>query len=110
MQAMSLDTDPDGTLEVVLRGEIDFTNSPEIGETIHVTVERDRPTVVRVNLAQVTFLDSSGIGVLVAAMRAAEDIGAAYQVREPAPKILDQLRTVGLAEVFGLEEPGAAAG
>jgi len=105
MRALETRTDPDGSLVVTLRGEIDFTNATEIGEGISATVNADRPTAVRVDLDEVTFLDSSGIGVLVAAMRLAEDAGATYRVVRPNPKVLDQLRTTGLTKVFGLADP-----
>jgi anti-sigma B factor antagonist len=68
-------------------------------------VARERPTLVRVNMAEVDFLDSSGLGVLVAAMRAAEDVRATYRVEQPNAKVLDQVQTTGLLEAFGLDDP-----
>jgi anti-sigma B factor antagonist len=105
MPLMSLTTGEDGTLGVTLRGEIDFSNASEINDRIRAAVNRERPTFVRVEMADVTFLDSSGIGVLVTAMRAADEIQAGYRVEHPSPKVYDQLRMTGLLEVFGLTEP-----
>jgi anti-sigma B factor antagonist len=93
-----------GALDVVLRGEIDFTNASEAIELIRDAIARQRPTSVRVEMGEVTFLDSSGIAVLVNAMRAAETAGATYRVEHPNRKVLDQLRITGLLEPFGIAE------
>jgi anti-sigma B factor antagonist len=105
MQTVSVGTVAPGTLQVLLRGEIDFTNSAEVVETIRQAVARERPTIVRVELAELTFLDSSGIGVLVNAMKAAQEVEASFRVDHPSPKVIDQLRMTGLLEVFGLADP-----
>jgi anti-anti-sigma factor len=55
-------------------------------------------------MPEVTFLDSSGIGVLVHVMRLAEDLGVPFRVSDPAPKVYEQLRMSGLTEAFGLVE------
>jgi anti-sigma B factor antagonist len=109
MRAVSIAMGTDGALEVVLHGEIDFTNARQIGEAIQAAVVRERPSVIRVEMAEVTFLDSSGIGVLVGGMRAAEEVHAGYRVQHPNPRVFDQLRMAGLAEVFGLAEPAPEA-
>jgi anti-sigma B factor antagonist len=101
---VSVSSGADGTLDVVLRGEIDYTNAAGIVEAVRAAVETGRPSSVRVEMAEVTFLDSSGIGVLVHAMKAAEEVRAAYRVDNPNPKVFDQLRMVGLLEAFGLSD------
>jgi anti-anti-sigma factor len=104
MQSVSVSTERQGTLVVVLRGEIDFTNSTGVVEIIRDAVGRDRPEVIRMDMAEVTFLDSSGVGVLVHAMKLADKARAAYRVEHPNHKVYDQLRIAGLLEVFGLSE------
>jgi anti-sigma B factor antagonist len=101
MELLSVGAQGD-VLALTLRGEIDFTNAAATTETIRAAVARQRPARVRVDLTEVTFLDSSGIGVLVVAMRAAEGVGAGFQVEHPNPNVFDQLGTAGLLEAFGL--------
>ena len=101
MQPLSVGTEGD-VLTVALRGEIDFTNATPATETIRRAVAERRPARVRVDLTEVTFLDSSGIGVLVTAMRVAQEAGAAFQVEHPNVNVRDQLATAGLLEAFGL--------
>jgi anti-sigma B factor antagonist len=108
MQQLSVGTEGD-TLVVTLRGEIDFTNAAPTTEAIRSAVAGQRPARVRVDLAEVTFLDSSGIGVLVTALRAAQEVDAAFRVEHPNPNVFDQLGTAGLLEAFGLADADADA-
>ena|SRR5437016_2763790 len=103
MTPVSLITRPDGVLDVVLRGEIDYTNAGPVTDAVRTAVERDHPAAVQVDLTEVTFLDSSGIGVLISAMKAAQAAGADYRVDGPNPKVLDQLRITGLIDLFPVE-------
>jgi anti-sigma B factor antagonist len=97
----------DGTLEVSLFGDIDFANSPSVREAIRAAVSEAAPTVVRVDLAAVTFLDSSGIAVLVIVHRLAGSVGARYSVVHANPTVYEHLRLTGLAELFGVARPAA---
>ncbi|MCK2215937.1 STAS domain-containing protein [Actinomadura sp. ATCC 31491] len=103
MHEASIDMDEAGVLRVTLRGEIDFTNSAEIHKLVTDAVAERRPRHVRVDLAEVTFIDSTGIGVLVDAMRVALAAQADFRVENPTRRMLDQLRTTGLLTAFGLE-------
>jgi len=94
MEEVSVDERADGSLRIVLRGEIDFNNAASVIEVIRGAVARQRPE----------HLDSSGLAVLVNAMKAAEAVGAAYRVEQPNLKVTDQLRITGLLEPFGLAE------
>ncbi|GGS91657.1 hypothetical protein GCM10010156_57420 [Planobispora rosea] len=102
MDAVSVNTVPGGALHVVLRGEIDFTNSAWVRKVICDAVAEQRPPAVRVEMAEVAFLDSSGIGMLVDVMRAAGEADAAFRVEHPTSRVYDQLRTAGLLAAFGL--------
>jgi anti-sigma B factor antagonist len=104
MTPVSVTTGDDGGLDLLLRGELDYTNAARITEVIRAAVERSGAGVVRADLTEVTFLDSSGIGVLVNAMKAAQALGADFRVRGPNPKVFDQLRITGLIDLFPVEE------
>jgi anti-sigma B factor antagonist len=102
MDVVSVGTMTDGTLPVVLRGEVEFTNAARIRETISAAIAGERPAAVRVDMSEVAFLDSSGVGVLVDAMKAAWEVGASFVVVEPTPRVYDQFRIAGLLDAFGL--------
>jgi anti-sigma B factor antagonist len=99
-----MDFDAEDVLAVVLSGELDFTNASPVAAAVRETISARRPAAVRVDLAAVSFLDSSGIGVLVRAMRAAGEVSAGFRVVNPTDKVLDQLRSACLLDVFGLSE------
>ncbi|GAA0485457.1 hypothetical protein Ade02nite_08970 [Paractinoplanes deccanensis] len=102
MQTVSIDVGDDGTLSAVLRGELDFTQAARIVAAMEAAIDDCRPDSVRVDLAEVTFLDSSGIGALVRAMKAADQVNASFVVERPTLVVFDQLNTAGLVDVFGL--------
>jgi anti-sigma B factor antagonist len=105
MQALSVSSSGDA-LVLTMRGEIDFTNAANLTTAIRAAVADERPARVRVDLAEVTFVDSSGIGVLVSSMRAAGEVGAGFVVEHPIPNVFEQLRITGLLDAFGLDPPG----
>jgi anti-anti-sigma factor len=110
MPPVSLTLREAGVLEVLLRGEIDYTNAGPVTDEVRQAVDRDRPVAVEVDLREVTFLDSSGIGVLISAMKAARAAGADYRVLGPNPKVLAQLEITGLTELFKVDaQPSASA-
>jgi anti-anti-sigma factor len=103
MSAVSFTPRSDGVLEVALRGDIDYTNAAGVTEVIREVVRREQPAAILVNMAAVEFLDSSGIAVLVKAMRSAREEGADYRVSAPGPRVLDQLRMTGLIDIFPVD-------
>ncbi len=102
MDVVSVGTVADGTLPVMLRAEIDFTNAARVREVISAAIAEQRPSAVRIDMSEVAFLDSSGVGVLVDAMKAAWVVEASFQVADPSSRVYDQLRIAGLLTAFGL--------
>jgi anti-sigma B factor antagonist len=109
MSPVSVTPRPGGVLEVTLRGDIDYTNAAGVAEAIRGAVHQERPKVIRVNMAGVDFLDSSGIAVLVKAMRSAREAGADYLVEGPRSRVFDQLQMTGLTDLFPVEAPQPSA-
>lgn len=58
--------DHDGLAHVVLTGELDLSTIDKVEQEL-VRVEGDRPDVVALDLSRLTFLDSSGLRVIVSA-------------------------------------------
>ena len=54
---------------LVLQGEIDLHEAPRVKEGIQRLLERGRPLRVFVDLSLVTYIDSSGMAVLIEAMQ-----------------------------------------
>jgi anti-anti-sigma factor len=55
-----------------------------------------------VDLAALTYIDSVGIGLLVASRRRLDAEGRTFSVRNPAPQVRRLLEITGLIEYLGL--------
>ena len=66
----------DGRVDVIPRGELDMASAPELEQTIMPRL-RDGHWVL-LDLRSLDFIDSSGLRVVVAAHRAAEDTGGRF--------------------------------
>ena len=102
MQPASISAETSGAVSIVLRGDVDFTSSPAVLHTIRSGLPSDTISSIRVDLADVGFMDSSGMGVMVQILRLAEEAGAVLAVEHPNRNVLDQLQLSGLAELLGL--------
>ena len=58
--------DRDGLAHVVLTGELDLSTIDKVEHELN-RVEGDRPDIVALDLSRLTFLDSSGLRVIVSA-------------------------------------------
>ncbi len=87
---------------VVCHGEIDVATVPELDRVLRTLIEGHTGTTVRVDMAGVTFIDSSGLGVLVSALkRAREDQGTIVVDHiDGAPRKVFEI--TGLLEPFGI--------
>ncbi len=93
---------PGGTVLVVVAGEVDHDSAPQLRTALCETAVADRPTRVRVDLADVPVLDAAGIGALVAGYRAAHRGGAGFAVERSRRSVADAITRAGLGQLFGV--------
>jgi anti-sigma B factor antagonist len=84
----------DDEVVVDVRGEIDLSTAPLLDQRLSQFA--DTPKVV-VDLSGVTFLDSSGLGVLVRTSNKVETQGGVIRVVVSHPQVLKVLEITGLA-------------
>jgi anti-sigma B factor antagonist len=85
---------PESKNVLPLEGEIDLRVSPEISAKFNELIA-DRPGRLVVDLAKVTYIDSSGLAVLVNAMQDVEDYGGRFalaSVQDNVRLILESTR------------------
>jgi anti-sigma B factor antagonist len=87
---LELSLDVDGAL--VLVGEIDSYTAPQLGERLS-----DDPSIDVLDLAGVSFIDSSGLRALVEAHQARFDRGSRLLLRSPSAAVQRLLEISGLA-------------
>ena len=87
--------DVDGVLEVV--GEIDASTAGQLSEAID---EREGDVVI--DVAGVSFIDSSGIRALISSQQAIEARSSKLTIRNPSPAVLRLFQLSSLDEFFNL--------
>jgi anti-sigma B factor antagonist len=90
----------DGTVVLDLRGELDVAVNDALRDVLEQTIRVERPPTVVVNMVHVTFVDSTGMGALVAGFKAARDQQVRFRVQGVAPFVEKQLRVAGLYETL----------
>jgi anti-sigma B factor antagonist len=94
--------DENGRQVVVVRGEIDVATSPALREELYSTIDRGARTLV-VDLSKLSFIDSSGLGVLVATLKHIRERDGELILRgldHPAMRVFE---ITGLTELFTIE-------
>ena len=84
-----------------VRGEVDVYSAPTVKESLSDLLGAGNPVVI-VDLSEVGFLDSTGLGALVAARTQAAEAGGLLAVVCDRDRILKLFRITGLDTVFEL--------
>jgi anti-anti-sigma factor len=85
----------DGTQIVLPQGELDIATAPQLADRLSELQNAGTATVL--DLSDVTFMDSSGIAMLVRAMKAARDNGWKFRVDpEVQPQVERVVRLSGI--------------
>ena len=82
-----------------LEGEIDLHVSPEVAESLR-TMVANKPKVLVVDLAKVTYLDSSGLAVLIEAMQKVQEYGGKFALAGLQSDVRSILETARLDQFF----------
>jgi anti-sigma B factor antagonist len=96
---------------VAVAGEIDLYTAPRLHSELAAAVTGQAPARVVVDMAAVDFCDSTGMNVLLAALRRARERGGDLVLAGPRPAVRKILQVTGLESVFTvLDDPAALAG
>ena len=85
-----------------LEGEIDLHVSPEVAESLR-TMVANKPKVLVVDLAKVTYLDSSGLAVFIEGMQNVQEYGGRFalaNVQESVQHIFEIARLDQVFQIF----------
>jgi anti-sigma B factor antagonist len=93
------DSEQPGVAVLKARGEIDVATSPRLREHMTQLIEPGLELLI-VDLAEVSFIDSTGLGVLVGAMRNVRAGGGDLRLVVTQPQIIKLLELTGLDETF----------
>ena len=91
-----------GQTILVLHGELDMATESQLRDVAMAQLEVSGLAKLGLDLADITFLDSSGISVLVDLRNHANDRGIDLKILAVSPRAARILTIVGLAEAFGI--------
>ncbi len=91
-----------------VRGEVDVHSVPQLTDRLSEIAHSGQELVV-VDLSWLSFIDSTGLGALVAARNQAEEAGSAFRLVCRSERMLKLFRITGLDSVFDIHATVAAA-
>lgn len=98
----------DGICVMSLTGEVDVYTAPRLKETLIDQIESGCARII-VDLENISFIDSSGLGVLVGGLRRAKEHDGAIRLVCTRDNVLKIFRITGLDKVFPIFSDAAEA-
>jgi anti-sigma B factor antagonist len=97
---LDINTEHDASMcTLTLNGEVDVYTAPDLKKQLNDAIQSGCVNVI-VDLEGVSFIDSSGLGVLVSALRRAREHDGAVRIVCTRENILKIFRITGLDKVF----------
>ncbi len=98
------------SIAVHLSGEIDLATVDELSQGLYAAADIEQPEVLVVDLTGVTFMDSSGLGMLAKVRKRQAAHDGQTLIRGASPMIYKTLQITGMDQVFpGADQPFQAA-
>ena len=91
----------DGAVVVAVRGEIDLVTADELTAAVRLAACRSRRLVI--DMAELTFMDSSGLGIIATAYRELGQLREAIVLRSPNPATRRLLSISGIDRLVTIE-------
>jgi anti-sigma B factor antagonist len=91
--------DEGGLLRIAVSGEVDVATAPTLRERLYDAVDRSSEVVI-VDLLAVTFIDSTGLGVLIGTQERGNGQGTQVRIVVREPRIVKIFEITGLTELF----------
>lgn len=89
-----------------LGGELDHHSAREMREAIDTAIELNMPTLLVLDFSGVTFMDSSGIGLVMGRFRNLERTGAAMHITGTSPQITKVMKLAGIGRLAKMDVGG----
>ncbi len=90
-------------LTITLSGEIDHHNAAILRLEADEAIQSSLSTNIRLDFADVTFMDSSGIGFVLGRYRIAESCGANLEVINLSGRLYNMMKLAGLEKLVMLK-------
>ncbi|HOK43745.1 MAG TPA: STAS domain-containing protein [Thermoclostridium caenicola] len=88
---------------VFLRGEIDIYSAPDFRENLFQAIGDCKEDIV-LDCSELSYIDSMGLGIMVAALKRAKQNDSNVRIRNPKPNVKKLFKITGLDKVFIMED------
>jgi anti-anti-sigma factor len=90
----------DTSLEVIAEGELDMAAAFQLESGVDPLLEEEAVDSVQLDLSEVGFVDSAGLGALLALRERAQDRGIALEISRASDPVRRLLDLTGLGDVL----------
>ncbi len=90
----------DGKMIVYLRGEIDHHTAGEIRDGVDRMIAQIRPTTLILDLSDIEFMDSSGLGLVLGRYRRIKEYGGEIYLCNTNERIMKILKMAGVDKII----------
>ncbi len=103
---MSVDINVSGEVTTAyLCGEIDHHSAAAVRNSIDNAVELNMPSLLVLDFTRVSFMDSSGIGLVMGRYRNLSQRGAKLHITGTSPQIYKVMKLSGIEKLATIDEP-----
>jgi anti-sigma B factor antagonist len=88
----------DGISALIIEGEVDLSNAHRVYDAVLIVAETSQLTTVELDVAAVTFIDSSGLSALIKAATTLRDRNGELTLRNPSAPVARLLTVTGLTD------------
>ena len=92
----------DGQATVTVEGEVDVATAPTLRDELYRLIDQGTSTIV-VDLQGMDFIDSTGLGVFVGALKRAREGGGGIELKGLQPSARKVFDITGLSPAFGID-------
>ena len=94
----------EGTVRVVLFGEMDHHNAVAVRSELDRLIMDERPSRVAIDLSGIGFMDSSGLGFVMGRYSLMQKLGGEFVLENPNDRVVKIFELAGLQRIIKIEK------
>ncbi|HEX7065520.1 MAG TPA: STAS domain-containing protein [Bacillales bacterium] len=95
-------TQANGIIQLTVSGEIDAYTAPQLREEL-LPLTEEKEATVSADLSGVQYMDSTGLGIFVAALKSSKKHGSHLKVKGVTPRVRRLFDITGLSEIIDID-------
>lgn len=92
------------TMMITIYGDIDHHSAKRIRGEIDASLFINRPKRAVMNMSEVEFMDSAGLGLILGRLSCAEKLGCKLTVLDPSPRVMKILDLAGAGRLIEIKQ------